>query len=144
MRRQINRAGLDIVKQFEGCKLKAYICPAGILTIGFGSTGPHVKPGMVITQDQAEELLRSDLRRFEDYVADHCGKTTDNQFAALTSLAFNIGEGALAKSTLRKLHMAGDYAGAQAQFARWNRGGGKVLPGLVKRRAAEAKLYGAA
>ena len=144
MRRQINRAGLDIVKQFEGCKLKAYICPAGILTIGFGSTGPHVKPGMVITAEQADELLRSDLRRFEDYVADHCGKTTDNQFAALVSFAFNVGEGALGKSTLRKLHMAGDYAGAHAQFARWNRGGGKILPGLVKRRAAEAKLYGAA
>lgn len=143
MRRQINRAGWELVRQFEGCKLKAYICPAGVLTIGYGSTGPHVKPGMVITAEQADELLRSDLRRFEDYVADHCGKTTDNQFSALVSFAFNVGEGALAKSTLRKLHLAGDYAGAQAQFARWTRGGGKILPGLVRRREAEAKLYGA-
>ena len=141
MRRQINRAGWDLVRHFEGCKLKAYVCPAGVLTVGFGSTGPHVKPGMVITQEQADELLRSDLRRFEDYVADNCGKTTDNQFAALTAFCFNVGEGALAKSTLRKLHLAGDYAGAAAQFARWNRGGGKILPGLVKRRAAEAALY---
>lgn len=141
MRRQINRAGWELIRQFEGCKLKAYVCPAGVLTVGFGSTGPHVKPGMTITQDQADELLRSDLRRFEDYVADNCGKTTDNQFAALVSFCFNVGEGNLRTSTLRRLHLAGDYAGAQAQFARWTRGGGKVLPGLVKRRAAEAALY---
>lgn len=143
MRRQINRAGWELIKRFEGCILTAYTCPAGRLTIGYGSTGPHVKPGMRITAEQADALLQDDLRRFEDYVAEHCGKTTDNQFAALVSFCFNVGEGNLRTSTLRRLHLAGDYAGAQAQFSRWTRGGGKVLPGLVKRREAEAKLYGA-
>ncbi len=143
MTRTINKSGLDLVKSFEGCKLKAYVCPAGVLTIGYGSTGPHVKPGMTITQDQADDLLRSDLRRFEDYVDQHCKPATDNQFSALVSFCFNVGEGNLRTSTLRRLHKAGDYAGAQAQFARWNKGGGKVLAGLVRRRKAEAKLYGA-
>lgn len=142
MNRRINAEGLNLIKRFEGCKLKAYVCPAGVLTIGYGSTGSHVKPGMVITQDQADELLRSDLRRFEDWVAANCAPATDNQFSALVSFAFNLGEGSLKTSTLRRMHMAGDYAGAQAQFARWNKAGGKVLAGLVKRREAEAALYG--
>lgn len=146
MRRQINRAGWQLIRHFEGLRLKAYPDPAtggDPWTIGYGSTGPHVKPGMRITAEQADALLQDDLRRFEDYVAEHCGKTTDNQFAALVSFCFNVGEGNLRTSTLRRLHLAGDYAGAQAQFSRWTRGGGKVLPGLVKRREAEAKLYGA-
>lgn len=141
-RRQINKAGLDLIKRWEGCKLTAYLCPAGVLTIGYGSTGPHVKPGMTITQDQADELLRSDLRRFEDFVADRCAPATDNQFSALVSFAFNLGEGNLKSSTLRRLHLEGDYAGAKAQFARWNKAGGRVLKGLTDRRAQEADLYG--
>lgn len=141
IRRAINRDGLQIVKDSEGLELKAYTCPAGVLTIGYGSTGNHVKPGMVITEAQAEELLRSDLRRFEDWVASHCNPATDNQFSALVSLAFNIGEGALKDSTLRRKHLEGNYAGAADEFARWNKGGGRVLPGLVKRRAREAALY---
>lgn len=140
-RRAINKAGLDLIKQFEGCKLKAYVCPAGVLTIGYGSTGPHVKPGMTITADQAEELLRSDLRRFEDYVAKECAPATDNQFSALVSFCFNVGEGALKSSTLRRMHLEGNYEAAAGQFARWTRGGGKVLPGLVRRREAESALY---
>lgn len=140
-RRSINREGLELVKQFEGCKLKAYVCPAGILTIGYGSTGKHVKPGMVITQDQAEELLRSDLRRFEDCVAEAAPAATDNQFSAMVSFAFNVGCGAFEESTLLRMHRAGKYGSASAQFGRWTRGGGRVLPGLVRRRAAEAALY---
>ncbi len=139
--RRINRAGLDIVKESEGLRLKAYICPAGVLTVGFGSTGPHVKPGMVITEAEAEQLLLNDLTRFEDAVAKACPVATSNQFSAMVSLAFNIGTSAFAGSTLAKKHNAGDYAGAAAEFARWNRGGGKVLPGLTKRRAREAQLY---
>lgn len=141
VRRSINREGLQIIKDSEGLELKAYVCPAGVLTIGYGSTGNHVKPGMVITEAQAEELLRSDLRRFEDWVAAHCKPATDNQFSALVSFAFNVGEGALKDSTLRRKHLEGDYAGAAEQFARWNKGGGRELPGLVKRRAREAALY---
>lgn len=140
-RRAINRTGLALVQQFEGCRLKAYTCPAGVLTIGYGSTGSHVHPGMTITQDQAEELLRSDLRRFEDGVAKLCPVATDNQFSALVSFAFNLGLESLKTSTLRRMHNEGKHGDAAAQFARWNKAGGKVLPGLVKRRAAEAQLY---
>ena len=140
-RRAINKAGLELVKSFEGCKLTAYLCPAKVWTVGYGSTGSHVSPGMVITKDQAEELLRSDLRRFEDYVAKECAPATDNQFSALVSFCFNVGEGALKSSTLRRLHLEGNHDAAAGQFARWNKGGGKVLPGLVRRREAEAALY---
>lgn len=140
-RRQINRAGLDIVKLNEGLKLVSYLCPARVWTVGYGSTGPHVKPGMKITRDEAESLLLNDLRRFEEGVAELCPETTDNQFSALVSFAFNCGLAALKGSTLRKLHNAKDYAGAAGQFGRWSKGGGKVLRGLIKRRAQEAALY---
>lgn len=140
--RQINEAGLAIVKDSEGLRLKAYVCPAGVLTIGYGSTGKHVKPGMVITEAEAEKLLRDDLARFERFVEMRCGPSNDNQFSALVSFAFNVGEQALATSTLRRFHTAGDYANAAKQFARWNKAGGRVLPGLTKRRAREAALYG--
>lgn len=139
--RSINAAGLNIIKQAEGLELKAYRCPAHILTIGYGSTGPHVKEGMVITEAQAEELLRSDLRRFEDAVDKAAPGATDNQFAAMVSLAFNIGEGAFLGSSVLRKHKAGDRVGAAESFKLWNKGGGRVLPGLVKRRAAESQLY---
>ena len=145
MTRQINPAGLELVKRFEGCKLTAYLCPAKILTIGYGSTGKHVTPGLCITPARAEALLRDDLARFEEFVEAKCAPFTDNQFAALVSLAFNVGNGNLQTSTLRKLHRAGDYAGAAGQFQQWNkarvRGKLIVLAGLTKRRAAESALY---
>ncbi len=140
--RQINGAGLAIIKRYEGCELKAYLCPAGVPTVGYGHTGPDVKLGMVIDEAQAEALLKQDLARFERAVARLCPVATDNQFSALVSFAFNVGEEALRASTLRRKHNEGDYAGAQAEFARWNKAGGRVLQGLVKRRAAEAELYG--
>jgi lysozyme len=139
--RRINAAGLAIVKESEGLELKAYKCPADVWTIGYGSTGPHVKPGMVITEARAEELLLDDLARFEAFVADRCAPATDNQFSALVSFAFNLGEGALKDSTLRRKHLEGDYVGAAAEFGRWTKADGKVLKGLVKRRAREAQLY---
>lgn len=142
--RRINQAGLDLIKSFEGLELKAYLCPAKVWTIGYGSTGKHVTPGMVITEAQAEDLLRDDLARFEAAAVKYCEPATDNQFAALVSFAFNVGEGegGLKTSTLRLLHQAGDYAGAKAQFARWNKARGKVLAGLTRRRSVEATLYG--
>ncbi len=140
--KQTNDAGRALIKQFEGCKLKSYLCPAGVWTVGFGTTGPDIKPGMVITLDQAEALLTRDLAKFEREVSRLCPVSTDNQFAALVSFAYNVGSGALEKSTLRRLHNAGDYAGAQGQFQRWNKAGGRVLPGLTRRRANEAALYG--
>lgn len=140
-RRAINKEGLELIKSFEGLRLKSYRCSANVLTIGWGSTGPHVKEGMTITKDQAEELLRSDLRRFEDAVAAVAPKATDNQFSAMVSLAFNIGIGALQRSTVLRRHLAGDHAGAADAFGMWNKAAGKTLPGLVRRRAAEAALY---
>lgn len=111
-RRAINDAGLKIVKDFEGCKLTAYICPAGVLTIGYGSTGAHVKPGMTITQAEAEKLLRDDLRRFEDGVANLANLATDNQYSAMVSFAFNVGLEALKTSTLLRMHNEGHYVDA--------------------------------
>jgi hypothetical protein len=102
-----------------------------------------VYEGLEITQERAEELLRLDLRRFEDAVRMQVAvELTQNQFDALVSLVYNIGEGAFSKSTLLRKLNAGDYAGAQAQFAVWRKAGGKVMPGLVNRRAQEAALFG--
>ena len=95
--RRINSAGLVLIQSFEGLRLTAYRCPAGVWTIGYGHTGPDVNPGQRITPAEAEALLRGDLDRFESGVAAAVGNapTTDNQFAAMVSLAFNIGLGAL-------------------------------------------------
>lgn len=139
--RKINKAGLDLIKQFEGCELKAYYCPAGVLTIGYGSTGEHVKPGMVITEAQAEELLRADLARFESAVDEAAPNATDDQFAAMVALAFNIGVKAFLKSTVLRKHLAGDHMGAAKAFGMWVKARGVTLKGLVRRRAAEAQLY---
>lgn len=138
----ISQAGIDLIKHFEGVKLKAYVCPAGVLTIGVGSTGPHVKPGMTITAAEADAMLRKDLRRFEEAVSIMVHEPLEqHEFDALTSLAFNIGTSAFCTSTLLKKLNKGDKAGAQACFHDWRKGGGKVLPGLVRRRAAEAKMF---
>lgn len=138
---QISKAGLDLIKQFEGLYLKAYRCPAGVPTIGYGHTA-GVAMGQTITQQQADDYLRRDVRQFERAVARLVTvPLTQGQFDALVSFAFNIGDGALAQSTLLRLLNAGDYAGAAAQFDRWNKAGGRVLPGLVRRRAAERALF---
>ncbi len=136
--------GVDLIKRFEGCRLEAYRCPAGVPTIGYGATGPDVKLGMQWTQEQADERLRADLKKFEEGVEALLGDapTTQGQFDALVSFAYNCGLLALAKSTLLKRHRAGEYLDAAHQFLRWNRANGRVLPGLTRRRQAEAKLYG--
>ena len=138
---QISKAGLDLIKQFEGLYLQAYRCPAGVPTIGYGHTA-GVAMGQTITQQQADDYLRRDVRQFERAVERQVSvPLTQGQFDALVSFAFNLGEGALAQSTLLRLLNAGDYAGAAAQFDRWNKAGGRVLPGLVRRRAAERALF---
>lgn len=139
--RHIGPKGLALIKRSEGLRLKAYKCPADVPTIGYGSTGPHVRMGMTITEAEAEALLRKDLERFEQGVVAMGGQMTPGQFSALVSFAFNLGLNALRKSTLLKKHLAGDYEGAAQEFAKWNRAGGRVLPGLVTRRADEAALY---
>ena len=138
---KINEAGLNLIKDFEGCRLKAYLCPAGVWTIGYGHT-QGVKPDMVINQLQAERFLRQDLKRFEDAVTSLVKvPITPNQFSALVSFTYNVGTGALYDSTLlRKLNKK-DYKGAANEFLRWNKAGGKVLPGLTRRRLAEKDLF---
>jgi lysozyme len=135
------QAGLHLIKTFEGLKLSAYLCPAGVWTIGYGTT-KGVKPGQAITAAKAEELLAADLRKFEDTVNTAVAvPITQGQFDALVSLAYNIGSGAFRASTLLRLLNAGDYAGAAKQFDRWNKAGKKVLAGLTRRRAAERQLF---
>lgn len=144
--RQIGPAGERLIKSFEGLELEAYPDPGTggkPWTIGWGHTGA-VKPGDVITEAEADRLFDEDTDRFEAAVDRLTrGIATDNQFDALVSFAYNVGEGdgGLKTSTLLQLHNEGDYAGAAAQFARWNKADGRVMKGLTRRRAAEADLY---
>lgn len=138
---RISQRGLDLIKHFEGCKLKAYLCPANVWTIGYGSTGPHVTEGLVISQARAEELLRQDLARFEQGVSRLAPRATQGQFDALVSFAFNCGLRALENSTLLRRHNAGAHQQAADEFLRWNRAGQRILPGLTRRRAQERSLY---
>ena len=141
MSRQINQAGIELLKRAEGLRLTAYKDPVGIWTIGYGSTR-NVKPGMRISAEEAEQLLKMDLWRFEKAVQVLTKvPLTDNQFSALVSFAYNIGENALAKSTLLRKLNAGDYQGAAKEFRRWVKAGGITLPGLVRRREAEMQLF---
>ena len=136
-----NQAGIDLIKRFEGVKLRAYRCPAGVWTVGVGSTR-DVHAGMVITQAEADARLREDLSDAEEAVERLVNVPLNpNEHAAIVSLVFNIGAGAFSHSTLLRLLNGGDRAGAARQFKRWRRGGGKVLNGLVKRRAAETALF---
>lgn len=142
--RRVSDALIGVLKGFEGVRLTAYPDPAtngDPWTIGVGHTGPDVRKGLTITATRADELLRADLAKFETGVEALAPKTTQGQFDALVSLAFNIGLGNLGSSTLIKLHNAGDYAGAAEQFGRWNKAAGKVMAGLTRRRAAEAQIY---
>ncbi len=144
--RKINARGLGLIKGFEGCRLTAYRDAVGVWTVGYGHTSmagpPDVKPGLRISAYEAEEMLARDLSKYESAVARLVKvPLTDNQFAALTSFCFNVGPGALEKSTLLKHLNRGDYEDAQAQFGKWIRAGSRVLSGLVRRRAAEAALF---
>lgn len=141
--RRINAAGLDLIKAFEGCRLTAYRDPVGVWTVGYGSTGAHVRRGVTLAPAQAEQLLRDDLDRFEAAVAAATRHvpTTDNQFAAMVSMAFNCGEGAFLKSSIRRWHVAGKPRLAAAAFLLWIKAGGRPLRGLIRRRTAESRLY---
>jgi lysozyme len=140
--RKINDAGIDLIREFEGLRLEAYRCPAGVLTIGYGHTRT-ARPGQRIRLDQALDLLRQDLQTFEEGVeaALSGAPTTDNQFAAMVSLAFNIGVKNFRGSSVLRFHVQGLHDPAANAFGRWIRAGGKVLAGLVRRRKAEAALY---
>ena len=132
-----------MIRRFEGLSLAPYFCPAGLLTVGYGHVilagEPHLRAG--VSKDEAESLLLHDLA-WALFAARNVGRVlTDGQAAALASLIFNIGAGAWACSTIRGAVMAGDMAAAVGQFARWNKGGGRVLAGLVSRRAAEKAIF---
>lgn len=136
---------LKLIKEFEGCRLEAYPDPAtggDPWTIGWGATGQGIAKGLRWTQAQADMRLSHDVAKFMAGVVSAAPTGTATQIGAMTSLAYNIGLLAFQQSTLLRLHNAGNYAGAQAQFARWNRGGGKVMAGLTRRRDAEALVYG--
>lgn len=153
--RDVGEPGIGLIKSFEGCArlrrdglVEAYPDPAtggAPWTIGWGATrkGLHgmVTKDTIWTQDQCDERLVDDLKRYAKDVARAIGDapTTQNQFDAMVSFHYNTG--AIARATLTKKHNALDYVGAAAEFGRWNKAGGRVLKGLVRRRAAEAKLY---
>ena len=132
--------GIALVKEFEGCKLTAYLDVVGILTIGVGHTG-GVKIGDEITEAEADAFLQEDLRTAEDALKSVTTPLNQEQYDALCSLIFNIGVGAFKKSTLLKQLNAGDTQSAADQFLRWNRAGKNVIAGLTRRRVAERQLF---
>ena len=133
--------GINLIKQHEGLRLEAYHCPAGIYTIGYGHTA-GVRRGDVIDERKAEQLLAGDLKKFEDVVNRECPRVNQNQFDALVSFTFNLGETNLRKSTLLKCVKANpDNQNIYTEFLRWNKSKGEVLPRLIRRRKAEAELY---
>jgi lysozyme len=151
----ISPDGEALIKHYEGCKLTAYPDPAtgrDPWTIGWGTTGKDIHKGLVWTQAQCDARFQTDIVDFAKRIAKLVdgAATTQHQFDAFCSFAYNIGvddnhDGkaqGLGDSTLMRKHKAGDYAGAQAEFVRWNKANGKVLDGLTKRRSAEAALYG--
>ena len=136
--RRINKSGLNLIKKYEGCKLTSYICPAGVLTIGYGHTGKDVKPNQTISKRKAINLLKKDLARFERHVQsyNYIYEWTDNEFSALVSFAFNIGN--IDQLTAYGTRTRSQIRSAMLKYVKAN---GKTLQGLVKRRKAELKLF---
>lgn len=139
--------GYDLIKKYEGCQLKAYLCPAKVPTIGYGNTmyenGTKVKIGDEITQQRAEELLQYIGKYFESEIKKLLKVTlTDNQLGALLSFTYNLGVGNLRVSTLlKKINANPNDPTIKDEFLKWNKAGGKVLAGLTKRRQSESELY---
>ena len=132
---------LDLIRQFEGLRLAAYKCPAGVPTIGYGTTR-GVKMGMTVTKDEAEKLLQADVTPFSDRINKLVKvKLNQNQFDALVSFVYNVGSGAFADSTMLKLINQSLLDDAANQFIRWNKANGEVLTGLTRRRMTERDLF---
>lgn len=144
---QMSPGGMTaLLKRFEGCKLTAYRCPAGICTIGYGHTSaagaPPPRDGMTITQQQADDILSRDLKQYETAVRDMVHQPlTQHQFDVLVDFAYNAGIGNLQSSTLLKKVNAAKFDEVPAELMKWTKGGGKVLPGLVRRRQAESAWW---
>ena len=144
---KVNEEGYALIKRFEGCRLKAYRCPSNVWTIGYGNTfyedGTKVKDGDVITQQRAEELAKFIIDHFAVTIAPFIKQPlNDNQFSACVSLAYNIGQGGFKKSSVfKKLNINPNDPTIADSFRLWNKGGGVILKGLVRRREAEIELY---
>ena len=143
----INERGIEIVKSFEGLALRPYVCAGGVNSVGYGAThsstgGPIDLDMEPITEAEAEALLLRDLESSEGWVS-RLIKTalTENQFSALTSFTFNVGCSALMRSTLRMKLNRSEYQSAADEFPKWRIAGGRILAGLVRRRAAEKALF---
>lgn len=145
----IPQAAIDLCREFEGLHrlrrdgmVVPYLCPAGVLTIGYGATGPDIVAGLVWTRDQCERRLVGDLAYFTRETLRACpvlASEPPERLGAIVSFAYNLGVGRLRASTLRRRVNERDWPAAAEQLARWTRAGGRVLPGLVRRRAAEAR-----
>ena len=137
----ISQEGLSLIKKFEGCRLESYKCAAGVPTIGYGST-TNIEMGMTITQEGAEDLLLEDVAVYEEAVMNAVKvPMNQNQFDSLVSWTFNLGSTNLNNSTLLSVLNAGNIEDVPNQIKRWNKAGGKVLEGLIRRREAEALLF---
>ena len=131
-----------LIRKSEGLRLKAYRDPVGVLTIGYGHTGPDVRESKKITVDEAESLLSTDATHAADSVLTLTnGIVSQGQLDALTDFVFNLGSNALKTSSLLRFHRAGNYTRASIEFGKWVYAGGRICEGLVKRRACEAHLY---
>ena len=137
----ISQEGLSLIKKFEGCELEAYRCAANVLTIGYGST-KGVKEGDTITQEEADSLLLHEMDEYEGYINDMVkSDLKQNEFDSLVSWVFNLGPSNLSSSTLLQKLNNKDWDDVPSQIKRWNKAGGKVLQGLIRRREAEALLW---
>ncbi len=143
---RVNAGGLALIKASEGFRAKAYLCPANVWTIGYGHTAmagpPDVVKGHIMTQAEAEEVLGRDVTQFANQIAPLIRtRLNDNQFSALVSFAYNVGVGGFRSSSVLRAVNAGDFAAVPRRLQLWVKAGGRVLPGLVKRRASEAQLF---
>jgi lysozyme len=145
---KIGTKGLNLIKSFEGLKLKPYLCSAKVATIGYGNTFYENKKKVTlkdspITEQRANELLEWSLEGFERHVDSYCVDTiTQNQFDALVSFCYNVGPSNLKSSTLlKKVNANPNDPTIRAEFLKWNKAGGRALAGLTRRRTAEADLY---
>lgn len=129
-----------LIRRFEGLRLRAYLCPAGVPTIGYGSTGPDVRLGMRWTKEQAEARLEVDAVRYRSATLKLCPRLAGDNLDAIADFAYNLGATRLAGSTLRRRLNAGDIEGARRELRKWVWGGGRKLPGLVIRREVEAAM----
>jgi lysozyme len=146
---QVSQAGIDLIKKHEGLRLRAYLCPAGVWTIGYGTTGPQVTKNLAITQAQAEAYLAADLVTFTEGVLQACAPKVplQNELDAFVCFSYNIGLKAFASSTVLRQYKAGNKEAAAAGFKLWtkahdpNTGQLVELPGLVQRRSEEMRLF---